>query len=171
MSDPRKYRSREEEEVYETGDPIAQLRDHLMESGKLDEDSFKAMAKEVTFDSEGALMSWAFITARREGIDWLRRQKNAPVSLDETILEVLEAEWANEALGQASGRSQALRDCLGELPAKSRELLKLRYFDGKRCEQVASTLGTKLDAVYKRLSRLHLALKGCIETKLAQTAG
>merc|ERR1712167_254935 len=65
--------------------------------------ALKAMAKEVTFDSEGALMSWAFITARREGIDWLRRQKNAPVSLDETILEVLEAEWSNEALGQGSG--------------------------------------------------------------------
>ena len=133
--------------------------------------ALKAMAKEVTFDSEGALMSWAFITARREGIDWLRRQKNAPVSLDETILEVLEAEWANEALGLASGRSQALRDCIGELPAKSRELLKLRYFDCRRCEEVASTLCTKLDAIYKRLSRLHLALKGCIETKLAQTAG
>ena len=131
----------------------------------------KAMTKEVTFDSEGALMSWAFIAARREGIDWLRRQKIAPVSLDETILEVLEAEWANEELGQASGRSQALRDCLGELPTKSRELLKLRYFDGQRCEQVASSLGTKRDAVYKRLSRLHQALKSCIETKLAQTTG
>jgi len=60
--------------------------------------ALKALAKEVTFDSDGALMSWAFITTRREGIDWLRRQKNAPVSLDETILEVLEAEWADESL-------------------------------------------------------------------------
>ena len=122
--------------------------------------ALKAMAKEVTFDSDGALMSWAFITARREGIDWLRRQKNAPVNLDETILELLEAEWANESLGQAGSRSQALRDCLSELPAKSRELLKLRYFDGQRCEEVAASLGTKLDAVYKRLSRLHQALEG-----------
>ena len=121
-----------------------------------------ALAKEVTFDSDGALMSWAFITARREGIDWLRRQKNAPVSLDETILEVLEAEWADESLGQAEGRSQALRDCLNELPEKSRELLKLRYFDGQRCEEVASLLGAKLDAIYKRCSRLHNSLKDCI---------
>ena len=60
--------------------------------------ALKALAKEVTFDSDGALMSWAFITARREGIDWLRCQKNAPVRLDETILEVLEAEWADESL-------------------------------------------------------------------------
>ncbi|MEE2947957.1 MAG: sigma-70 family RNA polymerase sigma factor [Verrucomicrobiota bacterium] len=130
--------------------------------------AIKAMGKEVAFDSEGALMSWAFITARREGIDWLRRQKNAPVSLDESILEVLEAEWAKESLGQTGGRSQALRDCLDELPERSRELLKLRYFDGQQCEEVASLLGAKLDAIYKRLSRLHNALKDCIETKLNQ---
>ena len=133
--------------------------------------ALKALAKEVTFDSDGALMSWAFITARREGIGWLRRHKNAPVSLDETILEVLEAGWADASLGQADGRSQALRDWLNELPEKSRELLKLRYFDGQRCKEVATVLGTKLDAVYKRLSRLHQALKKCIETKLAQPAG
>jgi hypothetical protein len=47
-------------------------------------------------------MSWAFITARREGIDWLRRQKNAPVCLDETILELLEKEWADEAHGMVA---------------------------------------------------------------------
>ena len=70
--------------------------------------------------------------------------------------------------GQAGGRSQALRDCLSELPAKSRELLKMRYFDGQRCEEVAASLNTKLDAIYKRLSRLHQALKFCIETKLTQ---
>ena len=68
--------------------------------------ALKALAKEVAFDSDGALMSWAFITARREGIDWLRRQKNAPVSLDETILELLEAEWASESLGQAEAEAR-----------------------------------------------------------------
>jgi len=131
----------------------------------------KAMTKGAQFESGGALMSWAFITARREGIDWLRRRKNAPVCLDETILELLEQEWADEALGQADGRSQALRDCLEELPAKSRDLLKRRYFDGHACEEVAQQLGAGLNAVYKRLSRLHQALKKCIETKLEQPAG
>ena len=144
------------------------VRDALIAEDIFQNVALKALAKDVTFDSDGALMSWAFITARREGIGWLRRQKNAPVSLDETILELLEAEWANESLGQAGGRSQALRDCLSALPAKSRELLKLRYFDGQRCEEVAASLNTKLDAIYKRLSRLHQALKGCIETKLTQ---
>ena len=35
--------------------------------------ALKAMTREVSFESEGALLSWAFITARHEEIDWLRR--------------------------------------------------------------------------------------------------
>ena len=132
--------------------------------------ALKAMTKGTQFESGGALMSWAFISARREGIDWLRRQKNAPVCLDDTILELLEQEWADEA-AQGSIRGQALRDCLEELPAKSRDLLKRRYFDGHACEELAAQLGAGLDAVYKRLSRLHQSLRKCIETKLAQPAG
>ena len=133
--------------------------------------ALKAMTKGTQFESGGVLMSWAFITARREGIDWLRRQKNAPVCLANTILELLEQEWADEAATQGGIRSQALRDCLEELPAKSRDLLKRRYFDGHACEEVAQQLGAGLNAVYKRLSRLHQALKKCIETKLEQPAG
>jgi RNA polymerase sigma-70 factor (ECF subfamily) len=133
--------------------------------------ALKAMSKPICFETDGALLSWAFITARREGIDWLRRRKNELVILDETLLEQLELEWADEALGQAGGRSQALRDCLEDLPSKSRDLLKRRYFDGHACEAVAEQLGARLDAIYKRLSRLHQALKKCIETKLEQPAG
>ena len=146
----------------------------VVRNGHTAEDIFqhvalKAMTKGVQFESVGALMSWAFITARREGIDWLRHQKNAPICLDNTILELLEQEWADEA---AAGdiRGQALRDCLEDLPLKSRDLLKRRYFDGHACEAVGEQLGVRLDAIYKRLSRLHQALKKCIETKLEQPA-
>ncbi|MDG1898370.1 MAG: thiamine pyrophosphate-dependent enzyme, partial [Phycisphaerales bacterium] len=66
----RKYRSREEEEVYETGDPIAQLRDHMMDSGGLDEDSFKAMAKEVRGEV-------------KESIKWA--EASPPPSVDEEL--------------------------------------------------------------------------------------
>jgi len=35
--------------------------------------ALKAMTREVSFETESALLSWAFISARREGIDWRRR--------------------------------------------------------------------------------------------------
>ncbi len=47
MSDPRKYRTREEEEHFESGDPIGKLRDALVEAGVIDEAAFTAMQKEV----------------------------------------------------------------------------------------------------------------------------
>ena len=46
MSDPRKYGTREEEEQWESDDPITLLRDAMYEAGLLDEAGFKALGKE-----------------------------------------------------------------------------------------------------------------------------
>ena len=64
---------------------------------------------------------------------------------------------------------EALRDCLAAAPESSRRLLKLRYFDGYRCEEVAREMGIALNAICKRLSRLHESLRQCVDGKLART--
>ena len=130
--------------------------------------AIKAMTKEVRFEAEGAVLSWAFIAARREAIDWLRRHRNESPALNTQIIELLEEEWLT-ACQREDSRTEALRDCLQELPDRSGELLRLRYYDGLACSNVARQLGSGLDAVYKRLSRLHLVLKDCVETRLAAT--
>ena len=87
--------------------------------------ALKAMTKGTQFESGGALMSWAFITARREGIDWLRRKKNAPVCLDNTILELLEQEWQKDQKPQQQqDQEPPLVDKLAEL--KMLRALQLR---------------------------------------------
>ena len=58
----------------------------------------KAMTRDLSFDDRSALLSWAFITARREGIDWLRRHRRETSSLDPEILELLEQEWQSEVV-------------------------------------------------------------------------
>ncbi|MFP6762146.1 MAG: sigma-70 family RNA polymerase sigma factor [Planctomycetaceae bacterium] len=130
--------------------------------------AIKAMTKDVSFESDGAVLSWAYITARREGIDWLRRHRNEVPALDVTILKRLESEWLTESQ-QEDCRTEALRVCLHELPQKSRELLRLRYFEGLTCGRVAEHLETGLDTIYKRLSRLHQLLKDCVEARLSDT--
>ncbi|MCH2161314.1 MAG: thiamine pyrophosphate-dependent enzyme, partial [Phycisphaerales bacterium] len=47
MSDPRKYRTREEETEWETDDPITRLRDALIREGHLDEAGFKDEVRAV----------------------------------------------------------------------------------------------------------------------------
>ena len=131
--------------------------------------ALKALTKEVRFEAEGAILSWAFITARREGIDWLRRHRKELTGLDPEILELLKEEWLSESAHHGEERMEALRVCLKTLPEKSSLLLRLRYFEGNNCREVAKKLGTGLNAVYKRLSRLHEGLKECIELRLDES--
>jgi RNA polymerase sigma-70 factor (ECF subfamily) len=128
--------------------------------------ALKAMTREVSFETESALMSWAFITARREGIDWLRRHQREALGLDAEILDLLEHEWKAAPSHASGAKVEALQECLEAAPEASRRLLKLRYFDGYSCEEVAEQMGIGLNAIYKRISRLHLSLKECVEGKL-----
>lgn len=86
--------------------------------------------------------------------------------LDPDILDLLEQEWLSGTAHSGEVRMDALRACLKTLPERSSLLLRWRYFEGNSCGEVATKLGTGLNAVYKRLSRLHQGLKECIELRL-----
>jgi len=129
--------------------------------------SIKALTRGVVFEHEAQLLSWAGVTARHEGVDWLRRHRGDALVLDEALLETLEAEWA-EAPTPEGVRIEALRDCLEKAPTAARRMLELRYFEGRSCEEVSKLVGIGLAALYQRLSRLHRALKTCVERRLAQ---
>lgn len=129
--------------------------------------SVKALAGSVAFEREASLLSWAHVTARHEALNWLRARKGRGVALDSAVLELLEADWERQAARQEGGRVEALRACMENLPEASRRMLELRYFEECPCDEVSRALGVGLDAVYQRLSRLHRALRQCIEKRLA----
>ena len=128
--------------------------------------ALKAMTRDVVFETEGALMSWAFITARREGIDWLRKHRREAQCLDAEILDLLDREWQARPAVPSGARVDALKDCIDSLPEESRRLLRLRYHDGYPCDDVARKMGVGLNAVYKRISRLHESLRDCVESRV-----
>lgn len=67
MSDPRKYRTREEEERYEADDPIGRLKAHLESRGALSEEQYKTMQRDVRVQV-------------RESVEWAEQSPHAPVS-------------------------------------------------------------------------------------------
>ena len=82
------------------------------------------------------------------------------------LMKILEMEWVTQSDKQSSGRRMdALSTCLDQIPEKSKSLLKLRYFEGYNGIEIAEKIGIELNAVYKRLSRLHHGLRICIEKK------
>lgn len=130
--------------------------------------TIKALTKNVVFHTEAELLSWAFVTARREAIDWARRNKKEKFVPGSEVVNLLEQEWVASSVN-TSFRTEALQDCLKQVSEKISQLLKLRYYDGLSCSEVADRLGSGLDAVYKRLSRAHQALRNCIESRLQGT--
>lgn len=88
--------------------------------------ALKVMIREVSFESEGALLSWAFITARREGLDWLRRHRREALGRGEDILALLEPEWQAASPQPSGARIDALRECLATAPQSARQLLRLQ---------------------------------------------
>lgn len=130
--------------------------------------TIKALTKDVEFHTEAELLSWAFVTARREAIDWARRNQKEKFVPGSEVVNLLEQEWVASG-GNEAPRTEALQDCLKQVSGKISQLLKLRYYDGLSCSEVADRLGSGLDAIYKRLSRAHQSLKNCIESKLQGT--
>ena len=126
----------------------------------------KAVTKDVSFDAEAALFSWAFITARRDSLNWIRKHRRESVGFDEDILTLIHQDWQNDHLNPKGNRFELLRDCMEELPQKSEKILRLRYFEGLSCGEIADSIRITLDAVYKRLSRIQNSLRKCVELKM-----
>jgi len=132
--------------------------------------ALKGLTKDVRFEHEGALLSWAMVCIKREGIDWIRKSRPELVGLEEEVLDLLHQEWlGDDSPGQAN-RVSALKQCMEKLPSSSRMLLELRYFERFSCGEVARRVGIGLDATYQRLSRLHRDLKKCIDSRLQEEA-
>lgn len=127
--------------------------------------ALKAMSEADGFQGDAHVVSWAMVAARHRAIDWLRRRKPNVVPLDDDVLDSLAAA-ASAADDGPGGRVTALRECLKAVPAAGRRLIEARYGEGKSCPEVAKDAGMAVDAVYQRLSRLHRALRECVERRL-----
>jgi RNA polymerase sigma-70 factor (ECF subfamily) len=65
----------------------------------------------------------------------------------------------------------ALRACLSELPATSREMIRRRYFDQLSPGAIAGHLGCQSNSVRQTLLRLRRALLECVEHRLLSEGG
>ena len=61
----------------------------------------------------------------------------------------------------------AMRECVDQLPPRSRELLQRRYAADENATTLARRLGMNADAVRQKLLRIRVAVKECIEKKIA----
>jgi RNA polymerase sigma-70 factor (ECF subfamily) len=119
-----------------------------------------------TYDPTRSFGAWARGIAANKVLQMRQRSARFPIAFaPETIQAVLDAYERTEA--ECTDRADALRQCLGLLPQRARELLRLRYEENLPCEEIARRLAGSIEAIYQSLSRIRGRLEQCIRRRLA----
>jgi RNA polymerase sigma-70 factor (ECF subfamily) len=144
----------------------------ILRQSDLSEDAYQDMLarvfeNEAIFEGPQHLRDWSWKVLRNRCYEMIRHRKYQLTLLDESVLDLVDSELERRNTGDIPQRADALRNCLSELSDKSRETIRMRYFEGLRGKQVAERLGSKPASVYKALQRIYVTLAECIQAKLA----
>ena len=145
---------------------FAVLRDAHAAEDVFQEVLVRALRLRESFSDEGGVLAWARVTARNLGIDQVRRAGRLDEILSGLALDALDARMEDIADSQLQ-RAEAMRVCLEGLPVESQLLLRMRYDEGRKGAELSRLLRRNEAAIYKALSRLHQALRQCINRRLA----
>ena len=145
----------------------------ILRQSQIAEDAYQDMLAKVfenqnIFEGPKHLRDWSWKVLRHRCYELIRQRKRRPALLDESILELVDAELESRDTEEIARRADALRHCLDGLTDRSRVIIRLRYFEGLGGIQVAEKLGCRPDAVYKSLQRIYAALADCIRGELVQ---
>jgi RNA polymerase sigma-70 factor, ECF subfamily len=128
----------------------------------------KAIGRDELFESKSHLLNWIRLAGRNRAIDLLRARDGQYEGLSEKILESLSAIWNDRLQSQGHDRRSALERCFERLTENNRQLVRMRYFEGRSGAEVAEILGRKLETVYQALARIHKSLGECVLNELAR---
>lgn len=131
--------------------------------------SVEAVEKAETIRDDEHLTRWLRTAARFRAIDHLRKASTRAMVFDHDLFDKLDLIWETRAGRPVGPRVDALRDCLDSTPDKTQKLLRLRYQKGLSGKELADKTGRSTNAIYLTLSRVHKALRNCIEARLKRT--
>ena len=117
------------------------------------------------FDASSPAGVFAFLRTTARHL--LLRSRRSPV--DEQELDEADAVWdARCHDGSGDDYVAALRQCVADLPARSRELLAATYGDGLGSPAAGARVGLGVDGVKSALRRLRARLFDCITKRLEE---
>jgi RNA polymerase sigma-70 factor, ECF subfamily len=113
---------------------------------------------------------WMRSAARLQALMALRNRNRLPRALGAEVLDALEQHWHRFDRQPDADLTDALRNCLDQLSPYARQLVETRYTQGKRGNDLAAALRRSMNTVYVALTRVHHALRNCLQQHLAEEA-
>ncbi len=97
--------------------------------------------------------SWLAEITRNCARQWLRKQRNETVSLDEVNEQTLQTEDSPDEQLTRLEQRELIRRTIETLPQKDRELVRAFYLEGATYDELTNAHGLSYNAVASRLSR------------------
>jgi RNA polymerase sigma-70 factor, ECF subfamily len=110
--------------------------------------------------------AWAYKIARFKVLSHYRDHRRDRHIFDQELFDTL-ADAAERRTPDPDSTSAILDDCVEELPAIQRELVKQRYAPDGSVQKIAKKLGQSAGALSVTLSRIRHTLLDCVRQKLS----
>lgn len=130
------------------------------------ESFIKVHASLGTLESPDKFRPWLRNVVRRTALDWRRRNKKGAQSLDALEGEADPEAPADEEIDEVADKSDLaakIRDEIDRLPDSHREVVALKYLDGKSYEEIEAITGLTQATIESRLFRARQKLKSRFE--------
>ena len=145
---------------------FACVRNHADAEDVLQNVSVAVMESIDQLRDEAGFLPWAREIARRRVLAHKRLAQRERALDPALVLSLAEAADRVEKREPASDQRTALMTCLEGLPAASRKLIAQRY-SGVDASRLAERFGRTVQAIYAQIKRIKLALRACVERRLA----
>lgn len=118
------------------------------------------------FEEGTSIVAWCRPMVRLEVLTYLRKRKRE-WSLEDLILrDAMDTAFEAHSTDDTSCRLDHLRDCLGKLSQRGQALIRLRYEENARYQEIANALEMKIEAVRKSLFRAKRQLRECVSVRM-----
>ncbi|QNN21429.1 sigma-70 family RNA polymerase sigma factor [Planctomycetales bacterium ZRK34] len=148
----------------------AQLGDFQQVEEVLQSTAAAAVRKVDEYDPERPFLPWVMGIAHYEVLMFRRRLARDRCVFDNEVVERLTSRYQTMA-PQLRAMEQSLAECLDQLPARSRQVVDLRYREGLKPRQIAEHLNHSGDAVRSLLKRALQLLRDCLVNRDSITEG
>jgi len=146
---------------------VSLCHDHALAKDVLQETNLTLWRKAGDFESGTSFTAWACRIAYFHVLNQRRKLSREQLVFDEDVLDYL-AERQEERAAGSDRRLEALRHCVGSLPAGQRDLIDRRYQPGASVQEIARADGKSEGAVSQALFRIRTALQRCIEKRITR---
>ena len=133
---------------------------------EITQDTFlQAYKKLSTLKNPYQFAGWLYVIANRLCIDWLRKQKPAMQSLEETSVKEIDSityeRYVEEdrELEAAEHRHELVKKLLEKLPESERTVVTLYYLGEMTTKEISKFLGVSVKTISSRLRRARERLK------------